>query len=203
MRKTLLIAAVAALSTLGLAACSSGQQGATSSAPVTRPSASAVAEAMKACLAKHPKPSTPAVSGTAAAAAAADTTDDCAHATVAATTWQPYLQQIVGANMAGISNAPYAYFVPSSKDPENAGAISRVQDQINGVVAATVLPGNLIAAGGPDSATTAQMLETAFKDASPGSFKGVSVLFIGDKSDEAAVKAALAPSGATFKFAQM
>ena len=71
------------------------------------------------------------------------------------------------------------------------------------MVQATVLPGNMVAAGGPDSATTAQLMETAFKQASPGSFKGVIVLFIGDKADEAAVKAAVGPSGATFKFAQM
>jgi hypothetical protein len=61
----------------------------------------------------------------------------------------------------------------------------------------------MIAAGGPSSATTAQVMETAFKQASPGSFKGVVVLFIGDQADEAAVKAAVEPSGATFKFAQM
>ncbi|MGH8145702.1 MAG: hypothetical protein ACREPH_02005 [Rhodanobacteraceae bacterium] len=82
-------------------------------------------------------------------------------------------------------------------------AISRVQDQLDTVVQATVLPGNMVAAGGPSSATTAQVLETAFKSAAPGSFKGVVVLFIGDQADEAAVKAAVEPSGATFKFAQM
>jgi hypothetical protein len=46
-------------------------------------------------------------------------------------------------------------------------------------------------------------MENAFKNAAQGSFKGVVVLFIGDKADEAAVQAAIAPSGATFKFAQM
>jgi len=81
--------------------------------------------------------------------------------------------------------------------------LGRVQDQLNTVVQATVLPGNMVAAGGPNSATTAEVLENAFKQASPGSFKGVVVLFVGDKADEAAVKAAVEPSGATFKFAQM
>jgi hypothetical protein len=84
-----------------------------------------------------------------------------------------------------------------------AATLARVQDQLDTVVAATVLPGNMVAAGGPSSSTTAQVLESAFKQASPGSFKGVVVLFIGDKADEAAVKAAVEPSGATFKFAQM
>ena len=117
--------------------------------------------------------------------------------------WQAYLTQIVQDNLGNITNTPYVYFVPSSSSPADQATIGRVQDQINTVVAATVLPGNMIAAGGPSSATTAQVLETAFKQAAPGSFKGVVVLFIGDKADEAAVKAAIEPSGATFKFAQM
>lgn len=117
--------------------------------------------------------------------------------------WQGYLSQIVEANMGNISNQPYVYFVPASANPATNATIGRVQGQLNDIVAATVLPGNMVAAGGPSSATTAQLLETAFKNASAGSFKGVVVLFIGDKADEAAVKAAVEPSGATYKFAQM
>ncbi|HEU4856095.1 MAG TPA: hypothetical protein VFS86_02200 [Rhodanobacteraceae bacterium] len=117
--------------------------------------------------------------------------------------WQAYLSQIVEANMGDITNTPYVYFVPESTDPAGNATIGRVQSQINDVVAATVLPGNMVAAGGPSSATTAELLENAFKQASPGSFKGVVVLFIGDQADEAAVKAAVEPSGATFKFAKM
>jgi hypothetical protein len=117
--------------------------------------------------------------------------------------WQDYLSQIVQDNLGNITNTPYVYFVPSAATPSDQATIARVQDQINSVVVATVLPGNMVAAGGPSSATTAQVLENAFKQAAPGSFKGVVVLFIGDKADEAAVKAAIDPSGATFKFAQM
>lgn len=207
MRKLLFIAAVALLGTLGLSACQKNDQGgATAEAKATRPSATAVDEAIKACQAKHPKASAPAASGTSAQAAADDSAsedDACARATVAASVWQAYLQQLVGANLGDIANSPYVYFVPSGKYPENQGAISRVQDSLNGTVAATVLPGNMIAVAGPDSATTAQVLEGAFKDAATGSFKGVVVLFIGDKADEAAVQQALAPSGATVKFAQL
>ncbi len=117
--------------------------------------------------------------------------------------WGAYLKQIVEKNMGTISNSPYVYFVPSAQNPADAATIGRVQEQLNNMVLATVLPGNMVAIGGPSSATTAKVIETAFKNASPGSFKGVVVLFIGDKSDEAAVKEAVKPSGATFKFAQM
>lgn len=117
--------------------------------------------------------------------------------------WGAYLTQIVQDNLGNVTNTPYVYFVPSAADPSEQASIARTQDQLNTVVAATVLPGNMVAVGGPSSSTTAQVMETAFKQAAPGSFKGVVVLFIGDKADEAAVKAAVGPSGATFKFAQM
>ena len=215
MRKFLFIAAIALLGTVGLSACNDSGEGqtATTQAKATRPTEAAVDEAVKACRAKHPKAAAPASAGSAPASGqsaapsleggSSEEEDVCARATVAYQTWQPYLQQVVTDNMEGITNNPYMYFVPSSKYPENQGYIGRIQDQINSVVAATVLPGNMIAAGGPDSATTAQVLENGFKQASPGSFKGVVVLFIGDKADEAAVKAAVDPSGATLKFAQM
>lgn len=185
MRKFLFIAAVALLGTLGLSACNNNQ----SNAPATQ--------------AKVSKPSDP---------------NDIK-------AWQAYLSQVVEDNMGDITNTPYAYFVPDVPVQQVAAAgastgatvktaapasassaeatLGRVQDQLNTVVQATVLPGNMVAAGGPNSATTAQVLENAFSQASPGSFKGVVVLFVGDKANEAAVKAAIEPSGATFKFAQM
>lgn len=203
MRKFLFIAVIALLGTLGLGACQKSDQGETTTqAKATRPTTADVDAAIKACQAKHPKAS-PAASGTAAGAADSSDEDSCSRATVSALTWQPYMQQVVEANMGDITNPPYAYFVPSGKYPDNQEAISRVQDSLNGTVAATVLPGNMVAVGGPDSATTAQVMEAAFKNVSPGSFKGVVVLFIGDQADESAVKAAVDPSGATFKFAQM
>lgn len=215
MRKFLFFAAIALLGTLGLSACQQGDQSqGTTQAKATRPTAADVDKAIKECREKHPKASVPAASAASAPAGSAtnappvieetpEEDDPCARANISASTWQPYMQEVVTDNMGDITNAPYAYFVPSGKYPENQGAISRVQDSLNGTVIATVLPGNMVAVGGPDSATTAQVLETAFKQASPGSFKGVEVLFMGDQADEAAVKAAIEPSGATFKFVQL
>jgi hypothetical protein len=230
MRKLIVVAAAALLGTLGLSACNSnqenGQAESSAEAKVARPTTADVDAAMKACYAKHPEAqraaAAPAASTSAPASASApassaagdkapslDTSggsnadNPCVRANVEASTWQAYLQQVVTNNMDGISNTPYAYFVPSAKYPENEDSIGRVQGQVNDVVAATVLPGNMIAVGGPDSSTSALVLESAFKQASPGSFKGVVVLFIGDQADEAAVKAAVEPSGATFKFVQM
>jgi len=70
-------------------------------------------------------------------------------------------------------------------------------------VARGVLPGNLMAFAGPVSATTADLVVAAFKDAKPGTFKGVIVVFIGDQADQQRVADVVNPSGATFRFVQM
>ena len=117
--------------------------------------------------------------------------------------WQAYLTQIIRDNMKGIQNSPYVYFVPAGDTPDDQAARGRVQDTLSGVVAQSVLPGNMIAAGGPDSGKTADVLVAAFKNAQPGSFKGVAVLFIGNAADKQRVQDAITPSGADFRFAQM
>lgn len=118
--------------------------------------------------------------------------------------WQAYLSQVVQNNMQGVSaSSPYVYFVPAGSDPTDVAERQRQLEQVQNVVARTVLPGNMLAFGGPDSALTAKMIEDAFMGASAGSFKGVTVLFIGDKADDAAVQKAVAPTSASYKFVQM
>ena len=117
--------------------------------------------------------------------------------------WKKYLVPIVTANMQGVQNSPYIYFVPAGDDQAAQDERGRVQDTINGVVAATVLPGNMIAVAGPDPAKTADVLVAAFKSAQAGSFKGVVVLYVGDSADEQRAKDAVVPSGAEFRFAAL
>ena len=118
--------------------------------------------------------------------------------------WKAYLVQVVTKNMQGMTaNQPYMYYVPAGTDDADVQARQRQLDNVSSTVARGVLPGNLMAFGGPDSSQTAQMIIAAFKDAQPGSFKGVIVLFVGDKSDEQGVAQALQPSAAIFHFVQM
>jgi len=118
--------------------------------------------------------------------------------------WGAYLGQLVQANLQGMkAPQPYAYMVtPGSTDDEkaqNARQLQGVQD----TVARGVLPGNLLAFGGPSSTSTGDFVVDAFKNANPGSFKDVIVVFIGDKADEQRVQDALKPTGATFRFVEM
>ena len=117
--------------------------------------------------------------------------------------WKQYLVQEVTANMAGVkSNHPYMYFVPGGTDE---AAVSERTNQLNNVatvVSRGVLPGNMMAFGGPDSKLTAQLMIDAFKDVSAGAFKDVVVLFVGAPADADPVKQALASSGADVRFVE-
>jgi hypothetical protein len=116
--------------------------------------------------------------------------------------WQGYLVKVVMQNMQGVkTNHPYMYFVPGGDGQESAR-----KDQLDNVsttVARGVLPGNMMAFGGPDSKLTADMIVNAFKGAGDGTLKGVVVLFVGAAADSDRVKDGVAKSGAEFRFKEM
>ena len=118
--------------------------------------------------------------------------------------WNNYLGQIVQKNMQGMTaSQPYAYMVTAGATDDDKAQNDRQLQSVQDTVARGVLPGNMLVFGGPDSGKTADLVVAAFKDAKPGSFKDVIVLFIGDKADEQRVTDALKPTGATFRFIAM
>lgn len=66
-----------------------------------------------------------------------------------------------------------------------------------------VLPGNMLAFGSPESARMADLIIEAFKEASPGSFNNVRVLFIGKPEDSERVREGLEASGAEYVFVEI
>ena len=119
------------------------------------------------------------------------------------TAWKKYLVSVVTANMTGVkTNHPYMYFVPSGDDDAAKGDRANQLDNVKTVVARGVLPGNLMAFGGPDSKTTADLIVESFKEVQAGAFKDVIVLFIGAPADAETVKQALASSGADVRFVE-
>ncbi|OOG66045.1 hypothetical protein B0E46_00610 [Rhodanobacter sp. B04] len=118
--------------------------------------------------------------------------------------WNAYLGQIVQKNMQGMkANQPYAYMVTAGLTDDAKAQNDRQLQTVQDTVARGVLPGNMLVFGGPDSGKTADLVVAAFKDAKPGSFKDVIVLFIGDQADEQRVTDALKPTGATIRFVAM
>ena len=124
--------------------------------------------------------------------------------TAAPAEWKKYLAAVVMQNMKGVkSNRPYMYFVPGGDDGKAVIDRSNQLDNVSVAVSRGVLPGNMLAFGGPDSAITADLIIDSFKEAGAGTFKDVTVLFVGGQADTERVKEALTASGATYRFAEM
>jgi hypothetical protein len=124
------------------------------------------------------------------------------------TAWKTYLGQVVGQNRDGVTDREFPYYLPvDSKVPDPGGDGSsmyeRQLENVTGVVARTVLPGNMLAFGSPDSATMADMIVAAFTGAKPDALKGSKVLFIGKAADNDRVKAAVEAAGARYVFVEV
>ena len=118
--------------------------------------------------------------------------------------WQGYLVKVVMRNMQGVkTNHPYMYFVPSGDGADQDSARKDQLDNVSTTVARGVLPGNMMAFGGPDSKRTADLIGEAFKSAGDGTLKGVVVLFIGAQADSDRVKDSMGKSGAEYRFVEM
>lgn len=118
--------------------------------------------------------------------------------------WKSYLKDVVIRNMEGVqTRSPYMYFVPSGDEEDIQSARENQLDNVRTVVARGVLPGNMMAFGGPDSKATADLVLNAFQNAKAGSMKSVRFLFIGTADDSARVKAAVDPTGVDYRHVEM
>ena len=118
--------------------------------------------------------------------------------------WKAYLGDLVQKNLQGMTaSQPFAYLVDAADTDDAKVNNERQLANLTDTVSRGGLPGNLLAFTGADSAKTADLVEAAFRDAKPGSFNDVIVLFIGDKADEQRVNAAIKPTGATIRFVTM
>jgi hypothetical protein len=118
--------------------------------------------------------------------------------------WSAYLGQIVQQNMQGMTaDRPFPYLVPGGESDEAKAGRDRQLQNVQDVIARGVLPGNMLVFAGPESGKTADLVTEAFKDAKPGSFKDVIVLFIGDQADQQRVEDVLKPTGANVRFVAM
>ena len=118
--------------------------------------------------------------------------------------WKKYLGDVVMKNMQGVkSNRPYMYYVPAGEDDKSIDDRGNQLENVQGVVGRGVLPGTMMAFGGPNSATTADFVVKSFEVAAANSFKDVVVLVVTKPEDKARVSEALAPSGAIIRMADM
>ncbi len=110
--------------------------------------------------------------------------------------WKKYFGARVQRYMKqqGKAGKVFAYFLPKGKDRTD------LTDTITNTVLRGVLSGSVLVFGGPESGEVASMIAESFPDVSEASLKGVKILFIGDAAHEAAVRDAVALSGADYVF---
>lgn len=122
--------------------------------------------------------------------------------------WKEYLGKVVGQNQAGVTDRTFPYYLPlnsdqvTESDADGRSQYARQLENVTNVVQRTVLPGNMLAFGSPDSAKMADMIVAAFTGAEPDALKGSQVLFIGKPEDSDRVKAAVEAAGAKYVFVE-
>ena len=147
---------------------------------------------------------------TAAAAQAAKAPPPALHAPATADDklWQPYLQQVISRNQAAVTDHTTAYYLPADSDtpsPEDSDGKSKYDRQLENVttvVQRTVLPGNMLAFGSPNSTRMADLIVAAFNGGAADAMKGSQVLFIGKAEDSARVQAAVEAVGGKYIFVE-
>lgn len=112
--------------------------------------------------------------------------------------WRMFMTEVVKRNLTGVTESPFMYFLPASGGENAAGEYERQLENVQNVVQRTVLPGNMLAFGSPDSEKMTQLIEEAFTGAPADSMKDVRILFIGTAEQGERVRAAVEPTGAIF-----
>jgi hypothetical protein len=116
--------------------------------------------------------------------------------------WGAYLTDVVKRNMEDTSTSPYVYVLPAPESADFQGYYDRQLEKAKGDIDRGMVEGTMIAFGSPNSTKTADLAIASFGGSEAGKLKGVRVLFIGSPADSDRVKAAVEPSGATYKFVE-
>ena len=155
----------------------------------------ALALSLSACKPKEePKAAAPVV------LTAPASTDDAA--------WKAYLGSVVSSHMNGVTDRVYPYYLPANSteptpgDPDNHSQYDRQLENVSSVMLRTVLPGNMLVFGSPDSAKMGDLVIAALTDAKEDALKGSQVLFIGKPADSDRVKAAVEAKGGKYIFVE-
>ena len=83
-----------------------------------------------------------------------------------------------------------------------SGAYDRQLENVSTVMARTVLPGNMLVFGSPDSAAMANLVVSALGQGRADALRGSQVLFIGKPADSSRVQAAVEKVGGKFIFVE-
>jgi hypothetical protein len=120
--------------------------------------------------------------------------------------WKDYLGQVINQHMDVVTDRQTAYYLPMNSGvvPPDASdgksLFDRQAENVTTVISRSVLPGNLLTFGSPDSAKMADLMVSAFSGARPDSLRGSYVMFVGKAEDSARVQPLVEGSGAKYIF---
>jgi len=119
--------------------------------------------------------------------------------------WKPYLQQVIAQHMDGVTDRVFPYYLPADStavQSDGRSQFDRQSENVTAVISRTVLPGNMLAFGSPDSAKMADLILSSFSGAKPDALRGSQVLFVGKPEDSSRVQAPVEASGAKYIFVE-
>ena len=120
--------------------------------------------------------------------------------------WKPYLAQQIGKHMGVVTDRQFAYYLPADNatvEADGRTKYDRLSEGVTAAVSRTVLPGNLLAFGSPDSKRMADLMISAFSGAKADALKGSHVLFVGKAEDSARIQPLVEASGAKYIFEEV
>jgi len=117
--------------------------------------------------------------------------------------WKPYVAEKIGKHMDVVTDRVISYYLPADNatvEADGRTKYDRLSEGVTAAVSRTVLPGNLLAFGSPDSKRMADMIESAFSGAKPDALRGSSVLFVGKAEDSARIQPLVEAAGGKYIF---
>jgi hypothetical protein len=119
--------------------------------------------------------------------------------------WKPYLQQVISEHMEGVTDRVIPYYLPADNatvESDGRSKYDRLSEAVVAAVSRTVLPGNMLVFGSPDSKRMADLVLSAFSGAKADALKGSQVLFVGKPEDSQRIQASVEASGAKYIFVE-
>jgi hypothetical protein len=119
--------------------------------------------------------------------------------------WKPYLQQVIGQHTEGVTDRVIPYYLPADSgvvESDGRSKYDRLSEAVVAAVSRTVLPGNMLVFGSPDSKRMADLVLSAFSGAKADALKGSQVLFVGKAEDSQRIQASVEASGAKYIFVE-
>ena len=117
--------------------------------------------------------------------------------------WEAYMLQVTSARIGDKAARPYLFLVPFGDEIGARDRRRMIQQVLSGMASRNNFPGTMIAVGGPNPQSSADVLVMAFDHTKPGSLQNLTVFYVGDDGDKTRVENAITKTGATLSYVKI